>query len=79
MNRANIWLEKGETQKAITDFSKAIELMPSLRSAYDGRAKAYKKIGKPSLATADKATSDGILQRIKAGRQELLLASDVGE
>jgi tetratricopeptide (TPR) repeat protein len=43
----------GNTQKAIDDFTKAIQLAPAMKNAYLNRADAYRKLGKIDLAEAD--------------------------
>ena len=41
INRGHLYLEKGERDRAIEDFSKAISLNPNDPRAYADRAKAY--------------------------------------
>ncbi len=43
--RGNLLLEQKEEEKALSDFSRAIELSPNMVAAYQGRYKANKKLG----------------------------------
>ncbi len=43
--RGNLQLELKEEEKALSDFSRAIELSPNMVAAYQGRYKANKKLG----------------------------------
>lgn len=62
--RGECYYQIGEYDKAISDFSKAIENMKSedpsayalsIAYCYESRADAYEKIGKPLLALGDRA------------------------
>lgn len=52
-NRGLSYFYLGNPTKAIDDFTKAIELSPKEKSAYKGRALAYRQVGKIALAEAD--------------------------
>lgn len=52
--RGGLYLEREDYQKAIDDFTKAIELNPKYeRNAYEGRAKAYHALNMPDKAADD--------------------------
>jgi tetratricopeptide (TPR) repeat protein len=53
VNRGLAYYYMGNTSAAISDFTKAIEVYPAMKSAYTNRAVAYRKIGKTALADAD--------------------------
>lgn len=53
INRGLSYYYLGNTSTAIADFTKAIELDPSMKNAYSDRAMAYRKLGKTALAEAD--------------------------
>ena len=65
MNRGTIQIELGLLNEAITSFSKAIELEPTLRSAYDERSKVYLKLGRKDDAAADRKQSDALLAKVE--------------
>ncbi len=52
-NRGIGYLEAGETRKAITDLSKAIELNPNYVSSYNNRGVAYASIGNYEMGIKD--------------------------
>ena len=43
----------GESEKAIADYSKVIELNPKDKEAYEARAKVYYSLGEEEKAAAD--------------------------
>ncbi len=45
----------GQTDRALQNFNKALEMNPKSKAAYLGRAKVYRKLGKVKLAQADEA------------------------
>lgn len=53
VNRAFEYLQKGDYQRTIADYSKAIELDTSRQDAYQGRAWAYLKTGRTAQGLAD--------------------------
>lgn len=53
VNRGLALFYSGNTQKAIDDYTKAIELAPTMSNAYVNRALAYRKLNKIALALAD--------------------------
>lgn len=52
-NRGNAWSNKGKYTRAITDYTKAIEIDPEYADAYHKRALAWKKKGNYKRAVAD--------------------------
>lgn len=44
-NRANVWDDKGQPDKALEDYAKALELMPKFMEAYYNRAQVWFQIG----------------------------------
>lgn len=46
-------IEKGQTDRAIADYDKAIELYPVYAAAYNNRGVAYEKLGQRDTAIAD--------------------------
>ncbi len=50
--RGQIYLENGEARKAIQEFSKSLQLMPTLEGHYQ-RGQAYEKLGEHQNAIAD--------------------------
>lgn len=59
-NRGTAYIEKKEYVFAILDFTRAIDLMPSLATLYENRAKAYFKIDMYEEALQDTDTALGI-------------------
>ena len=51
--RGSFWSEKDELDKAIEDYSKAIEIDPTYAKAYDGRGSAWTDKGEIERAFAD--------------------------
>jgi tetratricopeptide (TPR) repeat protein len=52
-NRSNAYAEKGEYDRAIADFDKAIKLKPKDAKAYSNRGNAYREKGDKERAIAD--------------------------
>ena len=52
-NRGAAYQTKGEVDRAITDYDKAIELKPDYAAAYENRARAYVSKGDYTRAVAD--------------------------
>lgn len=52
-NRANVYNELKERQKALTDYNKAIELNPDYANSYNNRGTVYEKLGETDKAIAD--------------------------
>lgn len=52
-NRGNAWSNKGKYNRAIADYTKAIEIDPEYADAYHKRALAWKKKGNYKKAVAD--------------------------
>lgn len=53
MQRGNLYSEKGDTTRAIADYTRAMKLQPDDFWAYVLRASAYEKAGKRDKAVAD--------------------------
>ena len=53
LNRGLAKYYLGNTNEAIGDFTRAIDLIPTMKNAYTNRAIAYRKAGKAALAEAD--------------------------
>lgn len=53
--RGNLHIEKKNFDKAVEDFTAAIQLDPKSIEAYTGRGLAYRRLGKQELAKADAA------------------------
>ena len=49
---------KNEFQKAIADFTKAIEIDPNFEAAYRHRGDTYQLMGEKELAQADRKKAD---------------------
>lgn len=52
-NRGYVYQDKGQFERAIADYSRAIELRPDYAQAYSVRGTAYAETGAPDLALAD--------------------------
>jgi len=52
-NRGNVYFDKGQHDRAISDFSKAIEINPNDAEAYNNRGFAYFNKGRYDLAISD--------------------------
>ncbi|MBZ0189870.1 MAG: tetratricopeptide repeat protein, partial [Candidatus Obscuribacterales bacterium] len=52
--RATQYLEMGQAQQAIGDFSLAVKICPDSARAYEGRANVYDRLGKSALAQKDR-------------------------
>lgn len=52
-NRGSAWDDKGQLDKALKDYSKAIETDPSYHEAYFNRSQAYEKKGGMAKALDD--------------------------
>ncbi len=52
-NRGTAWRQVGEPEKAVADFSKAMQLKPSFVRSYEARGKAQADLGAFSKALAD--------------------------
>ena len=52
-NRGNLYAEQGETQLAISDLNRAIQLNPDFADAYYNRGVLYAKQGESQLALSD--------------------------
>ena len=59
----------GDTQRAITEYARALELDPSLNRLHYVLARLYRKIGKPELAERE----NEVFQKNEAGARQLLL------
>ena len=59
----------GDTPKAIAEYSRALELDPSLNRLHYVLARLYRKIGKPGLAEREYR----VFQKNEAGARRLLL------
>jgi len=57
INRAFEFLQKGDYQRSVADYSKAIELDPARWDSHQGRAWAYFKMGKAAQGLADAEAS----------------------
>ncbi|MBX9952427.1 MAG: tetratricopeptide repeat protein [Candidatus Obscuribacterales bacterium] len=55
--RGNLLFKGGRVKEAITDYSKAIELLPSA-TLYEQRAQAYEKMGRKDLASKDRKQAE---------------------
>ncbi len=56
---------KGEIDRAIADFNKAIELNPNLAAAYDGRGRAYVSKGDYTNAVLDVTRAGELARAVK--------------
>ena len=54
MSQVCYYPKKGEVNRAIADYSKAIQLNPDFILAYQNRAKAYERMGAKVKAKADR-------------------------
>ncbi|MGI9404014.1 MAG: tetratricopeptide repeat protein [Hyphomicrobium sp.] len=52
-NRGNAYEQKGEHDRAIADFTKAIKIKPRYAAAYNNRAWTYFRRGEPDLGLPD--------------------------
>jgi tetratricopeptide (TPR) repeat protein len=59
-NRGNSWRDKGDNDKAVADYSKAISLMPSYANAYVARGNIRKTEGDYDTAIVDYDTAISI-------------------
>lgn len=57
VQRGNAWQDKGDQERAIQDYSRAIQADPRFAGAYNNRAWAYHRAGQPDrgLPDADRA------------------------
>jgi tetratricopeptide (TPR) repeat protein len=57
VQRGNAWQDKGDQERAIQDYSRAIQADPRFAGAYNNRAWAYHRVGQPDrgLPDADRA------------------------
>ena len=53
ITRGRIYQLRGETENALADYNKAIELDPSIADTYIIRGSAYKDLGKTEKAKLD--------------------------
>ena len=72
LNRGRLRFGLKDYEGAIMDFTKAIELNPGYVPAYEARAKAYRAIGKNSLADDDDKSAEIAEQKLKQKLLELL-------
>ena len=70
LNRGYIHASRGDHIRAVADFTKAIELRPWLRLAFDARATSRKKLGKSKEAAADEAESRRLAAIIAEARKD---------
>ena len=61
-NRGVAYILNGEYDKAIEDFSEAIDFDPKDAKAYGGRGEAYRKKGEFEKAAADEEKSKSLSQ-----------------
>ena len=54
LHRGKVFTEKKDFERALTDFTKAIEVEQTLTEAYLERAKLYEKKGEKDKAAADR-------------------------
>ncbi|MEA3415192.1 MAG: tetratricopeptide repeat protein [Thermodesulfobacteriota bacterium] len=71
-NRGNAWRKKGNYNRAISNYNKAIELNPGDAKAYYFRAVVYKKLGQSRKVAGDynnylriNGNKDGIADQVK--------------
>jgi TonB family protein len=67
--RGDLYFQKGDYQRAVSDFSEAIRLKPEYQYFYLDRAKAYRQMGQDDLAIADEAKA-GELELAEKGGDE---------
>ena len=65
-DRGDLYKDIGEYQKAIDDYTKAIELNPEDANVHGDRAFAYKALGEHELAEKDQQTSKALEHRRRA-------------
>jgi TonB family protein len=53
--RGNLYLKKGDLEKALQDFTEAIRIKPDYQYHYSKRAEIYRRLGKNAQAEADEA------------------------
>jgi tetratricopeptide (TPR) repeat protein len=53
-NRGNIYIRKGEYQKAVADLNEALRLNPKYVYGYKSRAFFYERMGETERAAADR-------------------------
>jgi tetratricopeptide (TPR) repeat protein len=63
-NRADLYADSRQNDKALADLSKAIQLCPKTRPLYESRADLYTRIGKSELATADATKANSLPEDI---------------
>ena len=54
-NRGNVYIRKGEYEKALADLNEAIRLNPKYVYGYKSRAFLYERMGDKDRAAADRA------------------------
>jgi tetratricopeptide (TPR) repeat protein len=78
-NRGTTYLLKGEYDRAITEFNKAIEINPSLAMAYDNRATAYYMKGEHKKAWDDFHKAQSLGYQVRSGFLKALREASAGE
>jgi tetratricopeptide (TPR) repeat protein len=63
IERAKIYAETGKYQEAVADFTEALKRDPLNPAVLQGRAAAYRAVGKISLAEADEKTVKNLKQK----------------
>ena len=60
MSAGVAYINLGEYEKAVADFTRAIELNPNFAEAYNYRGFAYMKLNKKAQADADAAKAENL-------------------
>ena len=68
--RGNLYLQKGDYEKALADFSEAIRLRPDFHLWYKDRAKLYRQMGKIEEAMVDEEKTVLLLAQRESKKNE---------
>ena len=66
LQSASDWIDKGDYDQAIKDYSEAIKLKPGDADAWESRGDAYKELGNEAKAKADFLKAEELKAKAKS-------------